>query len=107
RETARFLRLKAYFYQPKTDLTSNYHKLVGQQIIVNEKQDAVREILFKTRQIVKDTTGTGRLLVLAFVEVVDLFDRIMATYYDYSALRERFGKTGILGEIFKLILQLS
>lgn len=106
-EIAKFLTIKAEFYSVRTDLQEDYRKLVAQQAIVSEKQDAVREILFKTRVIVKETTWTGRLLVLTFGDVVDLYEQIVAMYYDYASIRERFGATGILDEIARLIRQLA
>jgi YccS/YhfK family integral membrane protein len=99
REMARYLQIKADFYDPATDLAADYRRLVARQILVNEKQDAAREILFKTRQIVTETTHTGRRMVLLFVEAVDLFEDITASYYDYAQLRDRFAATGILEEI--------
>ncbi|MGA0557293.1 FUSC family membrane protein [Larkinella sp. VNQ87] len=106
-EIAKFLTIKAEFYSVRTDLQEDYRKLVAQQTFVSEKQDAVREILFKTRVILKESTRTGRLLVLTFGDVVDLYEQIVAMYYDYASIRERFGKTGILDEIARLIRQLA
>lgn len=53
REVATYLSIKGDFYNSQTDLNEDYRKLVAQQIVVNEKQDAVRELFFKTRQIVE------------------------------------------------------
>lgn len=96
REIATYLEIRSSFYDPATELNENYRKLVAQQIIVNEKQDAVRELFFKTRQIVRETTLVGRKLVFTFVETVDLFEDITAAYYDYSLLRKQFEHTGAL-----------
>ena len=102
-EVARFLRYKAEFYRTGTDLDENYRKVVAQQIVVSEKQDAVREVLFKSRQFIKASTTQGRILILTFVDLVDLYEQIMATHYDYASLREKFGKTGVLSDIARLI----
>jgi uncharacterized membrane protein YccC len=91
--------IKSEMYNPHSDIDDLYDKLLKQQISVNEKQDAVREILFKNRSLLKESTLTGRLLVLTFVDVVDIFEHIMATWYDYSSLRNKFSQTGILQEI--------
>ncbi|MDB5196620.1 MAG: hypothetical protein JWP88_991 [Flaviaesturariibacter sp.] len=99
RELSKYLSIKAAFYDPATDLSADYQRLVAQQIVVHEKQDAVREILFKTRQIVRESTTAGRRLVMTFVETVDLFEDITATYYDYALLRKRFEHTGVLEKI--------
>jgi uncharacterized membrane protein (TIGR01666 family) len=98
-DIARFLRIKADFYLPGVDIDENYRKLVLQQIHVSNHQDAVREILFKSRVLVRESTGASRILVLTFIDLVDMFEQIMATHYDYNQIRERFEKTGILREI--------
>jgi uncharacterized membrane protein YccC len=59
REISTYLSIRSDFYDENIDLDANYKKLVAQQIVVNEKQDAARELFFKTRQIVKETTTDG------------------------------------------------
>ena len=98
-DIAAFVRIKADFYLPHTDIDENYRKLVSQQIKVSQNQDGVRELLFKTRLVVKESTGASRMLVLTFVDLVDMYEQIMATHYDYAHLRDRFSTTGILTEI--------
>ena len=106
-ETSKYLMIKSEMYNPQSDIDDLYDKLLKQQISVNEKQDAVREILFKNRSLVKESTRTGKLLVLTFVDLVDMFEHIMATWYDYASLRERFSNTGILGEISLFIRKIA
>ncbi|MBK0402471.1 FUSC family protein [Adhaeribacter sp. BT258] len=106
-EVARFLRYKAEFYRAYTNLDDEYRRIVAQQIVVSEKQDAVREVLFKSRQYIKASTTPGRILLLTFVDLIDLYEQIMATHYDYAALRNKFGKTGVLSEVARLILQIA
>lgn len=98
-DIAKFLRIKADFYLPGTDIDENYRKLVSQQIKVSQHQDAVREMLFKSRVIVRESTAASRILVLTFIDLVDMYEQIMATHYDYKDIRERFGDTGVLEEI--------
>lgn len=107
REVARYLALKAPFYHEGTDMNAAYRKLVAQQITVHEKQELVREILFKTRQIVQESTPEGRKLVITFIETIDIFEDITAAYYDYTALHRRFAATGALEKIAVLIEKLS
>jgi uncharacterized membrane protein YccC len=71
-DIARFLRIKADFYNPATDIDDNYRRLVLQQISVSNHQDAVREMLFKSRLMVKESTGASRILVLTFIDLVDM-----------------------------------
>ncbi|HEY0669427.1 MAG TPA: FUSC family membrane protein [Sphingobacteriaceae bacterium] len=107
KEVATFLRIKGAFYLPKTDLDKNYRKIIDQQIIVHNHQDIVRELLFKTRIIVKESTRLGRLLVLVFIDLMDLFEQTMATHYDYKTIQVTFGKTKAFSALHKLILKLA
>ncbi|WP_181303965.1 FUSC family membrane protein [Rufibacter sp. XAAS-G3-1] len=107
REVAKFLRMKADFYQPHTHLEESYRQLISQQVLVSEKQGAVRELLFKSRQMVKESTEAGRTLVMTFVDMVDLYEQVTAIHYDYTSIRERFGGTGVLQEIAEVIEHLA
>jgi uncharacterized membrane protein YccC len=102
-----FLRIKADFYLPETDIEENYRKLVSKQIQVSQHQDAVRELLFKSRLVVKESTNYSRMLVLTFVDLVDMFEQIMATHYDYSHMREQFAHTTILEDIGHLLHRMA
>lgn len=106
-QVARFMRIKARFYREQTHFDEAYRQLVDQQVIVNQEQDNVREMLFKSRLMVKESTRMGRILVLTFVDVVDLFEQIMATHYDYVSIHARFKDTGILPKLEKAILNLA
>ncbi len=107
REVAQFVRLKADFYDLNTDYDGNYKKLVAKQVLVHQQQDTVRELLFKSRLMVKESTNAGRLLILVFVDIVDLFEQTMATHYDYQAIRNAYGKTEALNGFKDVIIKFS
>jgi uncharacterized membrane protein (TIGR01666 family) len=104
KEVAGYVRLKAAFYDTKTDVGKDYNALIDQQVIVHQQQDSVREILFKSRIVMKDSTTTGRMLILTFVDIVDLFEQTMATFYDYGDIRKTYGQTGVLKD-FKVVIE--
>lgn len=106
-DIAKFVRIKADFYLSDTDIDQNYRKLVSQQIKVSQHQDAVRELLFKSRVMVKESTNPSRLMVLTFVDLVDMYEQIMATHYDYGHIREKFKATGVLKQIADLLQEMA
>ena len=106
-EIANFLRVKAKFYSHKTNYEKNFAYLLQLQVNVHEKQDEVREVLFKTREIVRDSTPQGRFLVIVFTDMVDLFEQVMSTYYNYKQLHEQFGSIGILAHYEEAINKIS
>lgn len=103
REIAAYLSIRADFYNGATDLEGDYKRLVAQQVVVNEKQDLVRDVFFKTRQIVEESTDESRKLIFTFVETVDLFEDVTATYYDYKSLRKHYGQTGALDLFYQTL----
>lgn len=95
-EISDFLRIKAKFYHEGANYDQTYKELLALQVEVHNKQDEVRELLFKTREIVRESTPEGRFLLLVFVDMVDLFEQVMSTYYNYKQLHAQFDEIGIL-----------
>lgn len=106
-ETAKYLRIKASFYDNDVDFDKSYQALAEAQVHVHQKQETVRELLFKTRSIVKESTVTGRVLVMAFTDTVDLFERIMTSQQEYRLLHQHFGETVLLQAFREAIIQLA
>jgi uncharacterized membrane protein (TIGR01666 family) len=105
--TADYLRIKAAFYNKEVDYDKEYRRLLEQQVSIHEKQDLVRELLFKSRNIVRESTDAGRILVMQFLDIVDLFEVVMTSQYDYKILHDVFGKTDMLDRFHTLILEIS
>ncbi|MES1224773.1 MAG: FUSC family membrane protein, partial [Bacteroidota bacterium] len=81
--------------------------LLEQQIIVHEKQNLVRELLFKSRGIIRESTTTGRILVMLFLDIVDLFESVMTSQYDYKTLHSAFTQTDILERFRQVIVNIA
>lgn len=96
--TAEYLGIKASFYDRDLDYDKSYRRLMEQQVDVHEKQELIRELLFKSRSIVKDSTDTGRVLVMIFLDIVDLFERVMTSHQDYQMLHRMFDDKGMSGD---------
>jgi len=107
REVATFIRIKSEFYDLKSDTDKSFSKLIDQQIIINTHLDSLREILFKSKMIVKDSTSIGRTLILIFSDTLDLFEKTMATQYNYVEIRSKFGETGAFNEIRITLIRLA
>ena len=86
---------------------TTYNQLLQQQADVQEMQNMVSELLFKTRTIVEESTHKGRVLVMMYLEIADLFERVMTSHQQYNILHKYFDETNILGECKELLLQLA
>jgi uncharacterized membrane protein (TIGR01666 family) len=106
-EVSEFLEAKAKFYNDQTDLEDNYARLLKLQARVNEQQEAVREVLFKTREIVRESTPQGRFLLIVFIDMVDVFEQVMSSFYNYEQLHKQFDSIGILKKYEAAILKIA
>ncbi|MDB5192723.1 MAG: hypothetical protein JWQ96_2286 [Segetibacter sp.] len=93
---AEYLRIRSELYSKDVNYEETYKKLLQQQAVVQEKQTLISDLLFKTRDIAKETTHVGRILLMLFLDVTEMFDRIMNSYQRYSVLHKYFDGTGIL-----------
>ncbi len=91
-----YLRIRADFYKKEVNYDTTYRRLIQQQGLIQEKQTALNELLFKTRDIIKESTPTGRVLVMIYMDVTDMFERIMTSYQNYTTLHNYFDGLDIL-----------
>jgi uncharacterized membrane protein (TIGR01666 family) len=104
--TSNYLLWRTEFYSKNPDYDNIYSNLLEKQVDVHEKQNLVRELLFKSRNIVKESTNTGRVLLLIFLDIIDLFERVMSSHQDYKQLHQYFGHNDILEKFRSLLLQI-
>lgn len=106
-EVGQYMRLRARFYGNEISVEDNFKSLVSQQVKVSELQDDVRDALFKTRELMNESTNAGRLMVQIFVDMVDIFEQTMATHNDYDSIRNRFKGLDVLPAFAKMIEQIA
>jgi uncharacterized membrane protein (TIGR01666 family) len=104
---AAYLRAKAVFYDKGFSYEKDYADILSVQVKVQAQQALVAELLFKTRSVVKESTHTGRVLMMVFLDVTDLFEIVMTSHQDYEKLHGYFGESGILEEYRQLINTLA
>lgn len=105
--TADYLRIKASFYSPQVDYDKSYRQLLESQVAIQEKQDLLRELIYKSRKMVRESTHIGRTLTMIFLDSIDLFERIMTSQQDYRLLHRMFDNGQLLEECRRLILDLA
>lgn len=95
-EVAKFILLKGKFYDKNTNVEENNLKTITQQIAVNQSMEEVREILFKTREILKDSSVTGKKMILTFMDLVDLYEHATESHLRYDEIQKKYGEYQIL-----------
>jgi uncharacterized membrane protein YccC len=95
-ELASLLNLRSNYYAPKVDYGHIMDQMLKKQVILKEQQENLREVLFKTRQIVQESTVKSRSLLVIFMDSVDLYERILLSQQDYVQLHKAFDGKHIL-----------
>lgn len=106
-EVSSYLKKKASLFNPDTDFDKTFSDLIKLQVEVNEKQNNVRNLLFRTRSIVRDSSIEGRFLLIVFIDMVDIFEHIMATHYDYKTLHRKFGTSEVFTDYERFITHIA
>jgi uncharacterized membrane protein YccC len=105
--TADYLHIKADFYKKNPDRDEIFSRLLKQQALLHEKQDLIRELLFKSRQVVKDSTPVGRILIIIFQDTVDFFSVILTAPENDILIHRLFDDTEIIEKYRQIILLIA
>ncbi|MEP6750186.1 MAG: FUSC family membrane protein [Bacteroidota bacterium] len=105
--TADYLRIRSQFYDKSISSDDVYRELMEQQVQVQHKQDLLRELLYKSRTIVKDSTVTSRTLMMLFIDTVDLFEKAATAFYPYQELHHFFDDTDILQRFKACVVEIA
>jgi uncharacterized membrane protein (TIGR01666 family) len=105
--TSSYMLWRTAFYAKDPDYDNIYKNLLDLQVEINDKQNLVRELLFKSRDVVKESTNVGRVTLLIFLDINDLFERAMSSQLDHRLLHQNFDDTGILDEFKNMLLLVS
>lgn len=106
-QLAEFLKIKANYYQKNPDFDKLTTQVIAKQIEIKNLQEETRETVFKTRTIVNESTTTSRLLMLMFLNSMDLHEKLMTSESDYQKLQQSFDNTAILVKIHDYLNLLS
>ncbi|WP_288374271.1 FUSC family membrane protein [uncultured Chryseobacterium sp.] len=98
-QLADFLKIKASYYQKNPDFNKLTTQVIAKQIEIKNLQEDTRETVFKTRTIVNESTTTSRLLMLMFLNSMDLHEKLMTSESDYQKLQQSFEDSMILVNI--------
>ncbi|MQR01549.1 FUSC family protein [Glaciimonas soli] len=101
-ELARYIDIKADFYDIHVDLNSQFNRLVRQQIILAEKQQASRDLVLRDVQTEQD-----KILLQVHFVMFDLYEHILSTQTEYALLRHHFADADVLIYLRDLINKMA
>lgn len=101
-----YLKIRSFFYSEEVDYDKTYKNVMQLEQAIHEKQELLREMIFKSRSIVRQSTTTSRTLLVIFIDTIDLFEKATGTVYNYRSMHKRFDDSGILEKFQAFILQM-
>ncbi len=99
RTIARFTETLAGLFKVNHDNDYLFNRLHQQQINIQQQQDILREMLLSTRQMVIDSTAKGRIIMMMFLDSIDLFERLLSLQQDYTDVYEHVNSPHIASAI--------
>jgi uncharacterized membrane protein YccC len=84
-----------------------YRHMLEQQVKVEQSQHLVSELLFKNRTVIKESIPTGRILMMIFLDMMDLFEKTITSFQDYKLLHSYFDNSEILQKYQSVIYKLA
>jgi uncharacterized membrane protein YccC len=101
---AEYIRARAAFYKDGMDFNTVYNRVMKEQVNVIKAQTQIRELLFKTRQLVGDASPKSRSMMMIFLESLDLFEETMYSYQDYDLLHKHIDPS-LLRKFYRTIIE--
>lgn len=105
--TADYLRTRTMFYNRNENYDNVYAQLMEKQAQVQQKQHLLRELLFKNRALLKESTTASRTLMMIFIDTVDFFEKTTTAFYPYGDLHHFFDDTDILPRFKNMLLVIA
>ncbi len=106
-QLAEYLQIKARFYNKDANFDELYREVIAKQVVIKNLQEETREVVFKTRTIVNESTTTSRLLMLMFLNSIDFYEKLFTSDQDYRKVHAGFDDTKILNKIQSFLVLLS
>lgn len=90
-ELAKFIYSQASFLETNVALPEAYQNVIKQQIMMAEKAQIARDMIFRKRHNPKDA-----MLVNTLAATLDTFEQLLSTHTDFNILREHYPNTDLL-----------
>jgi uncharacterized membrane protein YccC len=90
-ELAAYIDIKADFYDTRYNLSQQFNKLVRQQGLLADRQQASRDLILRSHQ-----NGKDAIVVQVHVCMLDLYEQILSTHTDYALLRTHLADTDVM-----------
>lgn len=106
-QLAEYLQLKAKFYLPDPNYEALYDAIIARQIEIKNLQEETRELVFKTRKIVNESTTQSRILMVLFLDSIDLYEKLFTSDNNHQIIQDNFKNSRLQHEINRYLNKLA
>ncbi|KQQ33064.1 hypothetical protein ASF61_13375 [Duganella sp. Leaf126] len=96
-ELAHYIDIKADFYDTRYNLNEQFNKLVRQQSVLADRQQASRDLILRAHLNAKDA-----IVVQTHVCMLDLYELVLSTHTDYAQLRLHLADSPVMKTLHDL-----
>ena len=96
-ELAHYIDIKADFYDTRFNLNEQFNKLVRQQSVLADRQQASRDLILRAHLNAKDA-----IVVQTHVCMLDLYELVLSTHTDYAQLRLHLADSPVMKTLHDL-----
>lgn len=96
-ELAHYIDIKADFYDTRFNLNEQFNKLIRQQSVLADRQQASRDLILRAHLNAKDA-----IVVQAHVCMLDLYELVLSTHTDYAQLRLHLADSPVMSTLHDL-----
>lgn len=90
-ELARYFDIKSGFYERSADIEQQFTRLIRQQVVLADRQQAARDLVLQPLQGPQDAR-----LIQIHLGMLDVYEQVLSTHTDYRALHQHFGQSDIM-----------
>ena len=105
--TAALMRLRASAYNEGFDLRDFNASNISIHLKLNARQELIRSLLLRDRIAMSPDNQSGKKLLAAALDIIDLYEQVTAIHHDYGEIRAALAPTGALWKIHDVISQLT
>lgn len=105
--TVALMELRASAYQEGINLREFNAQNITLHLKLNARQELIRSLLLRDRIAMSAENKSGKRLLAAALDIIDLYEQVTAIHHDYGEIRMALAPSNTLPKILEIISQLS
>ena len=105
--TVALMELRASAYHENVNLREFNAQNITLHLKLNARQELIRSLLLRDRIAMSAENKSGKKLLAAALDIIDLYEQVTAIHHDYDEIRKTLAPSNALPKILAIISQLT